>query len=300
MTLRELPAEEILRRLSGTGLRLRTGPFTYSIAGDCPGQAKALGTLYADFPLAEEDGFIDFHVRVARRRLPRRPLRALACVEIDGVTRFGPFPSAAAMLNFEWALNWCVSRHAHQYLILHAATMERNGRALLVPGWAGTGKSTLAAVLAVRGWRLLSDEMALVSCADGSATPLARPVCLKNRSIALLKELAPAWPCSAPAEVEGEGQVLHMQPPAESVARMDERAMPAALAFVAHRRDAPTALAPLSKTDAMLQAIPCCFNYKALGEAGFDALTRLVERCPAFRLTYRDAVEAARTVEGLS
>ena len=62
----------------------------------------------------------------------------------------------------EWGLNWCVAGHAHQYLMLHAAALERNGRAVILPGDPGAGKSTLTAALMLSGWRLLSDEITLV------------------------------------------------------------------------------------------------------------------------------------------
>jgi hypothetical protein len=40
--------------------------------------------------------------------------------------------------------------------------LERGGRALLLPAPSGSGKSTLCAGLAFNGWRLLSDELALL------------------------------------------------------------------------------------------------------------------------------------------
>jgi len=36
----------------------------------------------------------------------------------------------------------CIASHAHYYLMLHAAVLERNGRALIMPGDPGAGKST--------------------------------------------------------------------------------------------------------------------------------------------------------------
>src|SRR3546814_15972535 len=81
----------------------------------------------------------------------------------------------------EWGLNWCIGAHGHQFLIIHAAVIERNGLAAILPGAPGSGKSTLTACLVHNGWRLLSDEMALVSLQDGGLTALARPISLKNR-----------------------------------------------------------------------------------------------------------------------
>src|SRR3546814_10587342 len=89
----------------------------------------------------------------------------------------------------EWGLNWCIGAHGHQFLIIHAAVIARNGLAAILPGAPGSGKSTLTACLVHNGWRLLSDEMALVSLQDGGLTALARPISLKNRSIDLIADL---------------------------------------------------------------------------------------------------------------
>lgn len=75
---------------------------------------------------------------------------------------------------FEWGLNWVVAQNAHQFLVIHAAVVERHGRALIFPGAPGSGKSTLCAALLSRGWRLLSDEMALISRQNGEVTPFFR------------------------------------------------------------------------------------------------------------------------------
>jgi HprK-related kinase A len=80
----------------------------------------------------------------------------------------------------EWGMNWCIASHMHYYLMLHAAVLERDGHALIMPGDPGAGKSTLTAALMLDGWRLLSDEIALIDRNDGLLYGLARPVSLKN------------------------------------------------------------------------------------------------------------------------
>jgi ABC-type cobalamin/Fe3+-siderophores transport system ATPase subunit len=69
--------------------------------------------------------------------------------------------------------------------------VERNGKALLLAGPSGAGKSTLCAALITRGWRLLSDEAAMIRPDDGLIQPYPRPICLKNASIDLIAEAVP-------------------------------------------------------------------------------------------------------------
>jgi hypothetical protein len=54
-------------------------------------------------------------------------------------------------------------------LVLHAATLARNGRAIAIAGPAGTGKSTLAGALCRLGFELMSDDVAVIEMPDRAA-----------------------------------------------------------------------------------------------------------------------------------
>lgn len=69
------------------------------------------------------------------------------------VLRTGPF----ALL--QWGMNWCIAGHARHYLVLHAAVLERDGGAVVLPGDSGAGKSTLTAALMLAGRRLLLSHL---------------------------------------------------------------------------------------------------------------------------------------------
>jgi hypothetical protein len=66
--------------------------------------------------------------------------------------------------------------------VLGAAALERDGRALLIVGATGTGRSTLAVNLLAGGWRLLADEHVLLS-ADGE-TAIAHQALLSLSALA--------------------------------------------------------------------------------------------------------------------
>jgi hypothetical protein len=64
--------------------------------------------------------------------------------------------------------------HRRGLLPLHAAAVEIGGRAILLAGPSGVGKSTLAAALASRGHRLLADDLCAIRREqDGSVSVLA-------------------------------------------------------------------------------------------------------------------------------
>src|SRR2546423_11656048 len=124
----------------------------------------------------EAGAFADFQVSLTARRW----WKPQVLFRFDDTPAFHPLPADQAFPILEWGLNWCVSAHCHQYLIVHAAVLEQGGRALLLQGPPGCGKSTLCAGLASRGWRLLSDELALIDPATAEVAALARPISLKN------------------------------------------------------------------------------------------------------------------------
>lgn len=59
--------------------------------------------------------------------------------------------------------------HQRRTLLLRGAALEREGRATLLLGAPGTGKSTLARGLQGRGWNLLSDEMIALDTQESTA-----------------------------------------------------------------------------------------------------------------------------------
>jgi HprK-related kinase A len=192
-------------------------------------------------------------------------------------------------------MNWCISAHCHQYLVIHAAVIERNGRALLLPAPPGYGKSTLCAGLVNRGWRLLSDELTLLDPASGTVLPLARPVSLKNASIDVIRRFAPRAVLSATVHDTLKGSVAHMKPPGDAVERFLEPARPAWIVLPRYTAGAPSTLRALSRGRAFMQLVDNAFNYQVHGRDGFELLASTVEGCECYEFTYSDLEDAART-----
>jgi HprK-related kinase A len=300
LTLADLPRRELAARLAGPGLVLRTGPFANRIRSDIPLLLDSLALLYADYPVDEPGGFADFNLSLLRADGLRRWYRPQVRFAQDGVTPFKPLPLAQAFPMFEWVMNWCVTHRAHSYLIIHAAVLERHGRALILPAPPGSGKSTLCAALVTRGWRLLSDEMTLVGLDDGALLPVPRPVSLKNGSIAVIRDFAPEAVLGKPVENTTKGTIAHLKPPTESILRAAEPALPAFIVFPRYEAGAATSLTPLPKARAFMQVAENAFNYQVLGAAGFAALGRLIETSSQYEFHYSRLDEAMALFERLA
>lgn len=300
MILAQIPPPELRSRLAQGRLALRVGPFRFSVTSPFASVAEGMATLYPDFELAAEDEFVDFHVSVAPPAGVRRWVRPQVNFSFDGRVPFKPLPANQAMPMLEWGLNWVITNHAHQYLILHAAVVERNGRAMILPAPPGSGKSTLCAGLVNRDWRLLSDELALIRLTDGLIIPISRPVSLKNRSIELVRKLNKDVVVSQACADTGKGTVAHMRPPTESVRRMAEPARPAWVVFPQFIQNSELTCEARGKSTALVELVHNAFNYNLLGLAGFNALSNLVEACDIRRMTYGNLEQAYTAIDTLT
>ena len=272
---------------------LGVGPFQVRVRARIAALTGFLSRMYRDFPLHPPDSFADVRVRLYRPRSWRRYFQPQVCFERDGKRIFHPFPLSHAPPLFEWGLNWCIATRAHQYLMLHAAVLERGGRALILPATPGSGKSTLCAALMHRGWRLLSDEFGLVR-EDSRLDPLPRPIPLKNESIGVIRAFAPEAELGPEFPKTRKGTVAHVKPTGASVRRMEESAVPAWIVFPRFQRDARAVLEPVPASYAFLRLAYNAFNYEVLGAEGFRRVGRLIHRCRHFNFSYgrlEDAVE---------
>jgi HprK-related kinase A len=299
MNVGDLSQQQFATQLAHDGVSIRWGPFVSQLVCTLPELAEPLYRLYQNFPLAP-DAIRDFHVRLARAG--RSIIRTNDDVEflVDQKSAFQPFPRRIALCMLEWGLNWCVYSSAHQYLILHAAVVEQNGHAVLLSGRPGAGKSTLCAGLVASGWRLLSDELALIDISSRNVIPVARPICLKDRSIDVIKQFAPGTIFGPTVEDTHKGTVSHMRPPNESVRRAREPAKPAIVILPQFIAEADLQLDKVSKAQAFFSLADNSFNYEVLGEIGFDTLSDLVDKCDCFRMSYANLDEGIRQINYLA
>lgn len=286
MILASLTDASLRQRLAEGDLVVRAGPFGYRIKSTLPPIADGLRVLYADYPLADPASFADFSLVMEPGAGIHRWWRPQVRFSTDGFYPFEPLPQSHAYPQLEWAMNWCVSTRAHQYLMLHAAVVERNGFAAVLAAPPGSGKSTLCAGLVHRGWRLLSDEIALVSLDGASITPAVRPISLKNKSIEVIGAFVPGAVFSRTTHGTSKGSVTHMKIPVSALDRMGETAVPRWVIFPKYVADAPAELVQRPRGHSVLELGSNSFNYTLLGLTGFEALTALVRASDCYQFSY--------------
>lgn len=301
MIVAELSLQTLDRRLRHGGLRVRTGPVVVSIESPLRAVRDGVALHYAQHAVETDTGFADFHLRVDRPRSVRRWLNPQVVFRFDGTEPFAPLPGNQGFAMLEWGLNWCMSTHCHQYLLVHAAVLERGGRALLLPAPSGTGKSTLCAGLIFGGgWRLLSDEMALIDPASGEVVPLPRPVSLKNASIDAIRKFAPAAVIGDTVHETMKGTVAYARVPADAVLRASEPALPGWVVLPRYVAGAAAQMQSLSRARSFMALVDNSFNYNVHGRSGFNAFADLVDRSSCHEFTYGSLPEAVLMFDRLA
>lgn len=301
MKLLQLPPDSLRRQLAGPGIWLRTGPFSLRVRSGITSVAEGLAELYGQFEVRNpHEAFADFHVTVNPPNGWRRWLRRQISFTLDGIPAFKPHPYDQAFPMLERGLNWCISTQAHQYLILHAAVVEKNGLAAILPAPPGSGKSTLAAALMLSGWRLLSDELTLVDRKSGLIHPLPRPISLKNQSIDVIRAYSPLAVINRVSRDMLKGTVAHLRPTRDSVQRQHEPARPGWVIFPRWTAGSDIELVPRSKSQTFSFLAQHAFNYSHLGAEGFRVGTALAEQAACYDFQYSRLDEAVAAFDILA
>jgi HprK-related kinase A len=297
-TLGDLSDRELRTALLGDGLRIEVGPYIYCIRSPVPLIQQGLQTLYRRFVLADEAGFADFHVELRASSLMHR-LRGKLDFYFDNIRPLNQIEYRHAYAFLEWGMNWCVSVTLNDYMKLHAAVVAKDGVAVIMPGLPGAGKSTLCAALALSGWRVLSDEHALIPLGSSDVVPLYRPVSLKNESIQVIKDFDPMAELGPYAEETHKGVVAHMKADLDPASH-DDTPLPAKLIlFPRYIPQTPTKVMEKTRSESFIFAAHHSFNYSTLSSTGFATMAKLIDAMQCKELHYSDLQQAVRVVDEL-
>jgi len=267
-------------------LLFRTGPFTCSLTTSVAPVRDLALWAYGESEAPSDADYVHFHVGIRQTSALRRLLAPQAIFTFEDTRPFSPFPLDHGYALLEWGLNWCIAMRGHQYLMLHAGVVEREGQAMVFPAMPGSGKSTLTAALVYSGWRLLSDEFGLVDWTSGYLRPLPRAIPLKNASIGVIRDFAPQAAIGPVFPRTRKGDVAHLRPPAESLSRQQETARPRWIVFPRFIAGRPLNIRRLPKSLAFTRLAQNAFNYRLLGETGFRQLSALIQQCECLSVEY--------------
>jgi HprK-related kinase A len=296
--LKHLGKEELNKQLSRGELALRIGPYVYQMQTNLPSVSAGITTLYGDFLLADPAEFVDFNISMVTKGLLQRA-RGKAEFLFDRRRQFEAIPRGQAYAFLEWGMNWCISVQSNEYLKLHAAVVSRGNSAIIMPGVPGAGKSTLCAAMGLRGWRILSDEHAMIPPHTTDVVPLCRPVSLKNESIDAIRAFSENAIFGPVSQKTHKGVVVHMKADMHPESHDSKCVKARAMVFPRFSRDEAQRLSRRSRTESFILAAYHSFNYSLLCETGFDAMKILIDRVECYDIVYHDLDWAVKMLNEL-
>ena len=169
---------------------------------------------------------------------------------------------------------------------IHAASAALDGRAVLVAGGSGVGKSTIALACALSGWSLLSDDIALVEGDVDRVRGFPDELDLTPDTIALFPEIAGALRGSSSATGKHSVSPIDL-----SRIHIADAAHLAALVFPERATvGLPRAVDP---DEALERLVPNVVRTDVRSaQAHLDALARVARRVPAFSVPIADPLRA--------
>jgi hypothetical protein len=168
-------------------------------------------------------------------------------------------------------------------LWFHGAAAASAGRAVVIAGPAGQGKSTLVTTLCANGWAYLSDDILPLDMASSQVIPFPQtPAVRIDPGVELPSVRLP------------ELQKADVELSPETVCR---EAMPiAAMVFPTYDRHSPTRISHCPPAEATLELLQHCLNFVNHRETAVCYLSNLLKHLPAFRLTFSNAVLATELI----
>jgi hypothetical protein len=172
---------------------------------------------------------------------------------------------------------------AHEELLwLHGAVAGWRGRALMLPGRRGRGKSTMVTELCRRGWTFLTDDILPLDPVTMRVLPFPRvPEVRRDPG----RDMPEEWLLETrKTEVPLDG-------------RLQRDPLPVAAIVLPHaQRAGGVTLDPCTPAEAVIEIARGCWNFATHGERAVATLSRLVSRCPTMRLTFHSGQRAAARV----
>lgn len=194
------------------------------------------------------------------------------------------------------------SLNNYPYLFqIHAGVVERAGTCLLLPGVAGSGKSSLTAALVHAGWRYLSDETAPMEENALHIRPVPLALASKTGGWEIMETYFPGIRNLHVHVREDAKRVRYLTPPSASIAAdRPEGYSVRHIVFPRYDPHARTALSPLSKVETIGRLLPECLSLpRQLDQAKVAKLVDWAEDIDGHALPYSDLGEAVNLIKKL-
>ncbi len=298
--LSSFPRPDVIRALTSGALTLDLGPFLTRIKlSDTRSVSFFLDMYAACSVILDETVLSDFSLCLRPPNSFRKFFRRQIVPDPGFQFPAAPLPVQMAPLALEMGLNLSVALQCFRYAIFHAGVVAYGEDALMISAKSGGGKSTLTAALMEEGWRLLSDEFAILDLDTSCLKAYPRPVSLKNASIDVVRGFAGRDQVSETLHDTPKGSIAYRRPRASDIAAMDKSVKPRLIIFPTFVERGVAESREIDLADAAMQLIASSPNYQVIGEAAFTGLMTMLEGMKAYEIEYGSTEDSLALVREL-
>jgi len=193
-------------------------------------------------------------------------------------------------------VHWLLAKLG-RYVQLHAAVVQRRGRAVLIAGGPESGKTSLACALGLAGWNVMSDEVALVEPGRRTVRSFPRVLMVRDGTARRLPGLSRVRPRRV--ALGGTPELVRYVSPEALGGPVRPRATIGALAFV--ERAGRSFVRPVGQTEAVEALLASAFGSGVGRRRCVATCIDLACAVPAYRVRVghpRGAADALRRVCG--
>ena len=217
----------------------------------------------------------------------------------SGAPDFQVGPRYEVLPHLEWYINWQIIHKRHEYVQLHASSLEVDGQALILPGDPGSGKTTLTAGLLTRGWSYLCDEFALIDPWARTVHPYPRALCIKESSFGVVERLGLPLCRKTPYHKATKGRVAFLNPLDVSADIVGRPSLVRWVVFPTYVPRAKATLQPMARSQAAYQLAKQCFNIRLDQQRVLASLAAVARGADCYRLIAGDINATCNLLESL-
>lgn len=293
--------EEIRKALKDGSFTLHLGPFSHLLSGRGDALLDFLIDTYRDnrvemSPSDVTDVQLSLEAPNVLRRFFRPQVTPNPGFEVPAM----PLPLSMSALAHEMGLNLSVALKCCRFVNVHAGVVADDEGAIVMSAASGAGKSTLTAALLQYGYRLFSDEFALIGLDGPILHPYPRPISLKQETIPVVREMVGDNWISEVVKGSPKGDIAYYRARKRDLARDQEPAKAKLILFPNFEKGVQPIAHQLNPAEAIMRLVPASTNYSLLGEPAFRAITGLVENTRAYEISYGSTTDSLRLVEQIT
>lgn len=200
------------------------------------------------------------------------------------------------------SLVWQTAVNNHDFFLdIHAGVVGDGKFCYLMPGSAGSGKSSLTLALVHQGFEYFSDEVALLHEPDFQVEPVPLASCVKDSGVEPLSSYYPQL-LKLKRHLRGDGKRVRYLAPDSNAIPGDNVSRPVgAIIFPRYDDSKPTSLTSLGKVDALkILMQECLIVDTRLDDNNVSRMLEWLEKTPCYRLITTDLEKSVQFVREIS